>query len=70
MIAEFTYINESGNQCSAVLNDADKVDHSWWSSKRNCRGKYEKHEVTVFSAFMKLLKGCTNVKVKVYENRG
>ena len=70
MVAEFSYINEGGYNCSAVIRDAERVDHYWWSSRRNQYGKYDKHEVTVFKAFLDKLKNCTCVKVKVYyENR-
>ena len=66
MVVEFEYVNESGYKCSAKVMNADEVHHSWWSSRRNCLGKYEKHEVTVFKAFLDKLSKCTSVKVKVY----
>ena len=69
MVAEIKYINEDGLECSAVLLDADRIDHIWWSSKKNLFGKYEKHEVTVFQAFLDKIRGCTGVRVKVYDNR-
>ena len=66
MVAEFSYINESGYPCLATIREADRVDHCWWSGRKNYLGKYEKHEVTVFKAFLAKLSKCTCVKVKVY----
>lgn len=69
MVAEIRYINSQGHEGLAILNEPDKVDHSWWSGRRNSVGKYEKTEVTVFQAFMRSLKDCSKIRVKVYENR-
>ena len=69
MVAELTYVNEQGLKCFCKLNNPNEVHHSWWSSKRNLMGKYDKHEVTVLGYFLSKIKNCTEVKVKVYEDR-
>lgn len=70
MVAEFEYVNENGLRCFATLVNAGDTHHCWWSSRRNIMGKYEKHEVTVFEAFLRKLKNCTKVRVKVrYEDK-
>lgn len=63
--AKITYINEGGYKCSAFIENPNRVDHTWYSSKRNILGKFEKHEVTIFSEFMNKLKNCKILEVVI-----
>lgn len=56
------YINEAGCPWQIEINNPGKIHHTWYSSKRNILGVYEKHEVTMFGAVMAKLKKCTKVK--------
>ena len=57
-MVEITYINQSGFECQAVINNPTAIHHTWYSSKRNIFGKFEKHEVTFLGAFLAKLKDC------------
>lgn len=63
MRVTITYLNEGGFECKATIEDPMAIHHTWYSSKKNAIGKYDKHEVTVFGQFMNLLKNCSKVRV-------
>lgn len=65
MVAEINYKNEQGHECSAVIHDCGAIHHTWYSSKRNSLGKFDRHDVTIFGAFMSKLKGCSNIRVNI-----
>lgn len=60
-----TYVNQSGMPCTAEISKPHKIHHTWYSSKRNIYGVYEKHEVTVIQAFLRKLKGCSKIEMRV-----
>lgn len=60
------YINESGRECSAQILDPLETDHYYYASKRNIFGKYERVNITRLSMFLKLLKGCSKIKIKQF----
>ena len=62
-MVEITYINEGGLEGKAVIDNPTAIHHTWYSSKRNSIGKYEKHEVTYLGLFLSKLKGCKIVKM-------
>lgn len=62
---KITYINEGGYKCQAIVEDPLKIHHIWYSSKRNLFGKFDRHEVTIFAAYLNKLKNCKNVEVVV-----
>ena len=58
------YVNESGCECEAFLEEPLGIDHYYYKSKRNKLGVYEKVVITNFAQFLKLLDGCTKIRIK------
>ena len=65
MKAKISYTNESGFTCTAVIEEPNRIHHTWYSSKRNSFGKFDSHEVTYLGAFLAKLKKCKDIKVVV-----
>ena len=65
MAIEITYTNSSGLEGKAIINNPNSIHHTWYSSKRNIFGKFEKHEVTFLGAFLNKLKKDCKVKTMV-----
>lgn len=61
------YVNSEGHQGEAKIDRPDEIVSSYYKSKRNSEGKYEKVEVTAMQAFLKKLKGCLKIKCTLYE---
>lgn len=62
-----TYINSSGFLCEARIDKPDEIVSTYYKSKRNSQGKYEKVEITAMQAFLRKLNDCRKIKCKLYE---
>lgn len=51
---QINYINESGKKCDAVITDA--VHHSYYSSKRDCTGRYPKKRHYILASVYEQIK--------------
>lgn len=60
---EIEYTRPDGVVCNCTINQPWRIHHTWYSSKRNALGKFEKHPVTYLAAFLALLKKgkCTKI---------
>lgn len=67
---KISYLNEGGFRCEAVIKKPNYIDHTWYSSKRNSMGQWDKHPVTVVGAFLAKLKNCKLISLEQYEVKG
>lgn len=59
---EITYVNKQGHIGKCVLTNPDNIDHSWWSHNKGIDGKFIKHDISSFSAFLCKLSGKFSIK--------
>lgn len=63
-MVRIVYINKSNAVCEANIRQG--INHSYWTSKKNCLGKYDKIEVDNVKAFLNKLKGCKIIEIVEY----